>query len=48
MNAVPENWRNCTMYVQDLVRPHVNVTADVPIEAIGYFKNLCNKLSRTA
>lgn len=43
MERSPQNWRNCAMYVQDLVRPDVNVTADVSVEAFNKFKKICNK-----
>lgn len=41
MENVPENWRNCAMYVQDLVRPHVNATAEVPEHAANKFRQMC-------
>lgn len=37
----PENWTNCAMYVQDLVRQDVNITADVPKQAVEYFQQMC-------
>lgn len=37
----PPCWTKCTMYVQDLVRPHINITAEVPRKAAENFQHMC-------
>lgn len=41
IEASRENWQNCTMYVQDLVRPDVNITAEISKEAAYSFQEMC-------
>lgn len=36
-----ENWKNCSMFVQDLVRPNVNVTAEISQKAAQNFQEMC-------
>lgn len=43
----PQNWQNCSMYVQDLVRHDVNATVEISKEAADAFRNLCKKLHNT-
>lgn len=42
----PENWKNCTMYVQDLIRPGINVTAEVPKKEVDNFQQLCQMFAK--
>lgn len=35
------NWRNCYMFLQDLVRPNLNVTAEIPKEHAENFQEMC-------
>lgn len=39
--AKPENWRNCVMWVQDIVSPSVNITAEISKEDALNFIKLC-------
>lgn len=41
----PENWKNCTMFVQDLVRLNVNATADISKTSVKNFKTMCELLA---
>lgn len=41
METCPENWQNCTMYVQDLVRPEINITAEISKEEAENFQHMC-------
>lgn len=43
IKAAPENWTNCSMFVQDLVRPDINITAEVPKEAAENFQQMCQQ-----
>lgn len=42
----PKNWKNCTMYVQDLIRPGVNVSAEVSKKAVDNFQEMCQVFVR--
>lgn len=37
----PENWQNCTMYVQDLVRPDLNIAAEISEADAFCFQKMC-------
>lgn len=37
----PSQWRNCTMFVQDIKSPGVNITVDVPEIEAEQFKEMC-------
>ena len=41
MEESPENWKNCSMYVQDLVRPDVNITAEISKKEADNFQQMC-------
>lgn len=41
MATSPENWRNCTMYVQDLIREDVNITAEISKKQAEKFQKMC-------
>lgn len=40
------NWKNCTMFVQDLVVPGLNITAEMPKEEVYNFQEMCQMFSR--
>lgn len=41
IEANPTNWENCSMYVQDIKSPGVNVTAEIPEAEAHGFKKFC-------
>lgn len=45
MKSNPENWQKCTMFVQDLVEPGLNITARVSKEDAHNFQALCQMFS---
>ncbi|XP_055323571.1 uncharacterized protein LOC129578676 isoform X2 [Sitodiplosis mosellana] len=48
IEASPENWTNCIMYTQDLVRLDVNITAEISKEAAENFQSLCQTFTKNA
>lgn len=45
MNINAANWRNCTMFVQDLVTPGLNIAAEVTKEDAYNFQEMCQMFS---
>lgn len=43
MNAA--NWQKCTMFIQDLVSPGVNIAAEIPKEQAYNFQGMCQMFS---
>lgn len=41
INSNEENWKNCTMYVQDIKSPGINVTAELTEVEVDSFKAIC-------
>lgn len=41
----PQNWTNCTMYVQDLVQPDVNITAEISKHDAETFQEICKQFA---
>lgn len=41
MKSNPRNWENCTMFVQDIKSPGVNITAELTEEEVDSFKQIC-------
>lgn len=37
----PGNWTNCSMYVQDLVSPSINITAELSMNEVDNFVKMC-------
>lgn len=46
IETTPENWTNCFMCVQDLVRLDVNITAEISKEAAENFQFLCQTFAK--
>lgn len=42
--AKPQNWMNCVMWVQDIVSPELNITAEMSTEDANNFVKLCRML----
>lgn len=34
-------WENCTMWVQDLIPPYLNITAEITDQEVGNFVRMC-------
>lgn len=45
IEASPENWKDCEMFVQDVVRPNINITAEIPKEAVEQFQQICKLIT---
>lgn len=45
MKASPENWEDCPMFVQDLVRSNVNITAEVSKSTAENFQKMCKQFA---
>lgn len=43
--ACPNNWQSCVMWVQDIVLPHINITAEISKEEIDSFVRMCRIFS---
>lgn len=43
MQHMPQNWVNCSMKIQDVVNPTLNITADVPAAGINAFRRYCRQ-----
>lgn len=41
----PENWKNCSIFVQDLVSPGLNIAAEITKQEITNFKLMCKLFS---
>lgn len=41
----PNNWQNCIMWVQDIVSPHINITAEISNQEIDSFVRMCRIFS---
>lgn len=41
----PKNWQNCIMWVQDIVSPHINITAEISNQEIDSFVRMCRIFS---
>lgn len=41
----PENWKNCTLYVQDIKVPGMNIAAEISEEETITFKTVCQVIS---
>lgn len=41
MKSNPKNWTKCTMFVQDIESPGVNITAELTEEGVDSFKQIC-------
>lgn len=39
------NWEDCTMYVQDLISPEINITVEITKEEADNFKEMCRMLA---
>lgn len=46
MASCSKNWENCTMCVQDLIQPHVNITAEISKQEVDNFVRLCQIFSK--
>lgn len=46
LNTYPENWENCSMFVQDLVRLDINITAEIPKKQAETFQNMCKQFAK--
>lgn len=46
IDAFHEDWTDCAMCVQDLVRPYVNITAEIPPQAAENFQKMCRLFSK--
>lgn len=42
----PKNWNNCTMFVQDVVMPGLNIAAEIPEEEAMNFKIMCKMFAK--
>lgn len=42
----PQNWINCTMFVQDCVRFDTNITAEISTVAVENFQQMCQKYAK--
>lgn len=47
MSSNVQNWTDCTMLVQDLVVPSLNITADIPKEEAYNFQEMCQMFSKS-
>lgn len=45
MTAHPGNWQKCTMFVQDLIIPELNITAEISKEKAYNFQEMCQMFS---
>lgn len=43
--ACPQNWHDCVMWVQDIVLPHINITAEMSKEEVDSFVRMCRIFS---
>ena len=43
MKHMPGNWSNCSMKIQDVVNPTLNITAEVPAAEINAFRRYCKE-----
>lgn len=41
----PGNWENCTMFIEDIKSPTINVAAEIPEKEAHYFKKFCQILT---
>lgn len=41
INGNPANWKNCTMYIEDLARSGVNVGAEITTKDAYGFQEIC-------
>lgn len=41
----PENWTNCKMFVQDFMRPDINITAEISEKAAANFQQMCQQFA---
>lgn len=45
ISANPGNWDNCTMFIEDISSPGVNVAAEIPQKEAHNFKKLCQVMT---
>lgn len=45
IKTCPKNWSNCSMYVEDLVSPCTNITAEIPKSEVNNFVIMCRMFS---
>lgn len=45
IKACPANWSNCSMWVQDLVSPCTNITAEISKQEVDNFLKMCRMFS---
>lgn len=43
--ACPKNWQDCVMWVQDIVLPHINITAEMSKQEVDSFVCMCRLFS---
>lgn len=41
IKSKPSNWQNCSMFVQDIKSPEINITADIANKEAKHFKEMC-------
>lgn len=46
MNEHPQNWKNCTMYVEDLLRSGVNIAAEITTKDAYGFQEICQMFAK--
>lgn len=46
INTSPENWENCPMFVQDLVRSNINITTEIPKQTAANFQQMCKRFAK--
>ncbi|XP_031625839.1 uncharacterized protein LOC116342388 [Contarinia nasturtii] len=47
MTSNSANWQKCTMFVQDLISPELNITAEISKEKAYNFQEMCQMFSTT-
>lgn len=45
LKIFPENWEDCPMFVQDLVRPEINITAEISKNTAENFQKMCKQFA---
>lgn len=48
IKACPNNWQNCIIWVQDIVSPHINITAEISKPEVDKFVRMCQLFSEHA
>lgn len=41
----PKNWQDCVMWIQDIVLPHINITAEISKQEVDSFVRMCRIFS---